>query len=634
MRKKIDKPYIKLLICIACAMIIGLISTLGYGSFRYSRITGDKGKFQIDANYISSTCSEQNMEGNYTFEEPGILQIQFPENTYIDKLEYTYDTKANMQFGLIVYTMGEDGTETETMLFDGVFLSASLSVINIHQEVYRICFLYGEIQNELNVSDFYVDNSFRFNPMIMIFVTLSSFLILYLVMLKKENSMHLVRTVFVTVFIMGLIMMIVGSPVISGWDEQTHFARTYDMAVGRYGEQTSAVVQYMEQNAQMLNDYHVSNYEERINMIQSMNRLSEFPSERIDEYHLEISSIGYVLQIIGYKIGTVLNLPFYVSWYFGKLMNLLLYAAGMAGIVYILPVGKYVMSVLALMPTMLFVSTTYTYDITVTVFVMLSLAIWFREILNRDTKFTYKWRILMIVFMAIGCMPKAIYAPLILCALFIPKDKFYSKKDCYIFRGVIIIACLLILSTFVLPTLIAPSQTGDLRGGNTSVAGQLGFILSHPFSYAKNLLKCLACSFVPFVIGTEGLGNMAYWGSISLMSVHLIILVVVLLTDQFNNNQFKFKLKYKIVISCCVITAAVLIWTALYLSYTEVGLPTINGVQGRYYFPFLFFVYMIFAPQKVKNTYKKENYQACILTASSLVLLIEMVIMYVIPSCL
>ena len=145
MRKKIDKPYIKLLICIACAMIIGLISTLGYGSFRYSRITGDKGKFQIDANYISSTCSEQNMEGNYTFEEPGILQIQFPENTYIDKLEYTYDTKANMQFGLIVYTMGEDGTETETMLFDGVFLSASLSVINIHQEVYRICFLYGEI---------------------------------------------------------------------------------------------------------------------------------------------------------------------------------------------------------------------------------------------------------------------------------------------------------------------------------------------------------------------------------------------------------------------------------------------------------------------------------------------------------
>lgn len=634
MRKKIDKPYIKLLICIACALVVGLVSTLGYGFFRYSKITDNKGFSAIDAKNISSTISENSPTGEYVFSTPGILQIQFPEKTYIARLRYTYDTDMTMSFGIKVYCTNDDGSESERMIDDNVFIANSLSVVDVHQKVDRIEIIYGDAQSHLVVSDFSIDNTFKFNPIILTVAVLIVFLAMYLILFRKENAIHLPKTVFVTVFIMGMILMIVEPPTISGWDEEIHFARAYDLGVGKSGEATASIVQYIEENMPTLNFNHVANYEERVNMLQSFDQLSKTMGTRIDEYSFEISSVGYIFQAMALKIGTGLHLPFGITWYLGKLMNLLLYAAGMAGIVYILPIGKYLMTVVALIPTMLFLATTYTYDVTVTVFVMLALAIWFREILNKDTKFTYKWRVLMCLFMFIGCCPKAVYAPLILCALFIPKEKFYSKKDCYIFRAVIIVVCLLILSTFVLPTLIAPSQTGDLRGGNTSVSGQLGFVFSHPFTYAINLLKCMQSNFIPFVLDSEGLTNMAYNGRVQLLSVHIVILIAVLLTDRFNSDRYRFTAKYRIVMACGIFAAAAFIWTALYLSFTEVGLPTINGVQGRYYFPFLFFIYMFFAPNKIAHTYKKENYQTVVLGMSALVLFVEMFSMFIRTGCL
>ena len=63
------------------------------------------------------------------------------------------------------------------------------------------------------------------------------------------------------------------------------------------------------------------------------------------------------------------------------------------------------------------------------------------------------------------------------------KDKNTNK----IFKSGIIIIFILMMSTFILPTVTSTSSLGDLRGGNTSTSGQLQTIFSSPLGYINVL---------------------------------------------------------------------------------------------------------------------------------------------------
>ena len=69
-----------------------------------------------------------------------------------------------------------------------------------------------------------------------------------------------------------------------------------------------------------------------------------------------------------------------------------------------------------------------------------------------------------------------------------------------------------------------------------------------------------------------------------------------------------------------------LVWTALYISFTEAGIEEILGTQARYYYPFIFIFYLCFQTDKIKNTIELEKYQMMIMvitfTASMLSLMI------------
>ena len=51
-----------------------------------------------------------------------------------------------------------------------------------------------------------------------------------------------------------------------------------------------------------------------------------------------------------------------------------------------------------------------------------------------------------------GSCPKAIYIPLMLSAVFLPMKKFKNKKQCWIWKTVVIVACILLMLTFLIPT--------------------------------------------------------------------------------------------------------------------------------------------------------------------------------------
>lgn len=244
---------------------------------------------------------------------------------------------------------------------------------------------------------------------------------------------------------------------------------------------------------------------------------------------------------------------------------------------------------------------------------------------------------MFLLSMFAGCFPKAVYAPLILGALFLGRNKFYSKKDCIIFKWGIILGFIMLMATFILPVLISPSQVGDTRGGDTSEARQIRYVLGQPIAYAVVLIRNVLNSIEDCIIGRDVLCNFSYLGMGKLYSFCAVLLTGVTITDTYTEEKInKRVLPIKIKIAFIVQIAAViaLIWTALYLSFTEVGISNINGVQPRYYLPFLFLLYLCFQTEKIKTYFPLVKYQLFITLSSTLLVMQQIFQLVLLGKCL
>ena len=139
---------------------------------------------------------------------------------------------------------------------------------------------------------------------------------------------------------------------------------------------------------------------------------------------------GYAGSAVMVKAAEILHLPFQILWKLGRLGNLLVYCAIMYAAIRLCPAGKAIMAFLALMPEPLFLAGTYSYDPTVNAFLSLSFALMLRYILpGKQEKISWKMYALILLTFFWGCRIKAVYAPLLLLGLFIPKERYRSRRE-------------------------------------------------------------------------------------------------------------------------------------------------------------------------------------------------------------
>lgn len=603
------------------SIILGLGSSFLYACGSYIKGGEYKGEKVVeDHNIIVGQGSSKDGDTYSIDRDRGKLEIKFPERPYINKFQYEYFTEQSINENVKLHIVKENiyGDYREEIVEDVFFKGSHRSVINVKGNVEKITLELPEIENDLMLKNFVVDNTLKWNPLLAVFVASTSFVLLFLIKFKKENAENPGFAVFVCVLVLGTCLLALQPPYCTGWDEQIHFEHAYDLAMTREVEGAPNSIHQLIDNYAWLDYHHVGSIEERVDFIKELNLLSETTDGRgLYDYGISMSGIGYVFQAAAITVGKMLGLPFYIIWLLGKFTNILLYAIGMGVAIWIVPIGKRLLSVMAVLPTPLFVSTTYTYDVTVNVFIIIGLCIWIREIVNRDKIFDVKWRIIYFACMIIGCMPKAVYAPLILCVFFLPASKFKSRKDKILFKGLAAVAFLGMMSTFVLPTLLSPKQEGDIRGGATSVATQMSYVLGRPFAYARVLIENVRHTFVPYSM-EHAISSLAYMGRATQPVIYAVLVPLVWISDTYAEKKENrgFSIKDRSVMLLTIIMTICLIWTALYLDFTEVGKTRIAGVQGRYYLPFLFLLYLCFKPSKVKNEYKVENYQMLVMIIS------------------
>ena len=302
---------------------------------------------------------------------------------------------------------------------------------------------------------------------------------------------------------------------------------------------------------------------------------------------ISYQALGYLPAALGLWIARLLHLPFAISFCFGRLFNALFFMALVYCGIRRLKVGKAAIILFSLLPTVVFLSSSYSYDpwcIGWLLYGFLRYISWHQR---PSFKMTWKEMGIVSVSFALGCGPKAIYFPIFLVLLFVPNSFFGSKKQMHLYRMAAVGGATAVSASFLAPLLFNGAGTGDSRGGgDVDSTGQIRWILDNPSTFTYVIAAFLKDYLSPAASGAYT-DFIAYLSQPSLNAFPLAALLIFFVVDNGKPTFSYAGFRYKIAAVLLMVGTSTLIAAALYVSFTPVGHNTVNGCQGRYLLPLI-----------------------------------------------
>lgn len=415
------------------------------------------------------------------------------------------------------------------------------------------------------------------------------------------------------------------------WDAGIHYGNTIEMVYFNSNQlpeidKTVGWLQY---------SYNIDEFEritDKYDEMYDSSTLIETKDMSIINYY---NKIGYIPLATGIFVARGLNFSFTQSIVAGKIFNIIFYSIIIYFAIKRISKGKILIFILSLFPTVIMLASTYSYDGWVFGWMILGLSYLFANYQEKEKQLSVKEGIIIggSLFLSLG--PKAIYFPIMLLCLFLPKEKFVSKRNRYIFNAYIVTLMCISLSTFIIPFIFGVSSGtagGDLRGGSdVNSTLQIKYIFDNPAAYTKTLLT--------FLKDYWGLSNIQYYTtyfayipSVGRFTSILVIEIIAALIIGEDINYTKKGIFLKIACLIVIFGISCLVATALYVSFTPVGLDGIAGCQPRYLlpllFPVLYSLYNVYKPIHLNRTV--FNWIVCSLSIAVLVynVLFQVVLQY------
>ena len=319
-------------------------------------------------------------------------------------------------------------------------------------------------------------------------------------------------------------------------------------------------------------------------------------TERLDgATYVSAAMVGRIPNAIGLWTGRLFHLDSIGQYFLGRLASVICYCLVFFFAIRGLRSGKLIVSAIGLIPVSLLMAANFSYDPWCTSWIALSLSRFARELQYRDRKLTPVGTCAILIPFILGALVKAVLFPLALVFLMMPKDKFASKKAGAGYRACVVLSAGVLVLSFVLPFLFSTGSTSDVRGGSdVSSPGQVAGILAQPLGYASLLVHFYGSILAPRALWEWGpLVYFAYVTIPNSLAVSILstgeIAALGVTTALDRNESSRYHLQGRLAASSIVGIACslALIATALYVSFTPVGLDTILGVQYRYLIPLL-----------------------------------------------
>ena len=579
---KMHSKILRAAIIVLCILVLSASIELlffNYHAIRYSD------RLEIDAQDMLSDANGFIREGDALVptQDNASISYQFADN-YYSKLIIDYTSADDNTMIMSLGSFDSSGKDTLLTVSDTYNHQLTSAVTNIDQHIHSINIVFPTAS--ISVNHISLVNEIQFNALRFLFMTVAGLLFAFIIFSKKIMGERIELAFLITALTIGILMIILiplKNPVT--WDDDTHFQRVYEQSFLSEVKWTQAAYDYEKRLVPEANT--IEEREAVIKLLNSENDFDNPVSVKAKSNYIPYTLRCYIPQSAMTALSRGLDLSFTATQAAARMGGFLVYVLAIYAAISMAKFGKRMIAAIALMPTPLFIAANFSYDQVVIAFVILAFTAFTVEYFDRDHKLSLKNTAIFLAAMIIACSTKAVYVPLVLLLLLLPEEKFRSRKNMYWFRIGILGIFLTIMATFVLPTVINPSSTGDLRGGDTSVAGQLHFILSDPLFYTRLLLQSIWDNLGSFFLGRTSYVNFAYLGlqDNNTGYIAIIVILLALFTDAGKDDTYIFKRSSKICIYFLLFTTICLVWTALYIAFTPVGAAEILGVQSRYYIP-------------------------------------------------
>lgn len=432
-----------------------------------------------------------------------------------------------------------------------------------------------------------IDNTLHFNLMLYLFYLVLTILITTII-LYHDYLFKKVEWLFVLICLSSSILFSVLGPLGSNItpDDLIHYENAYEMLDGKTSIFNDSIIELKQvPNKEAFKEDEYKDYVD--NLIEKQTN----PQPKTVINFIPYNKINYLPAAIGIEIGGKTPLGPVGGFIFGRLLNALIYTLIGYIILRNCKYAKNIYFMLFLLPSSVILANAYSLDGLTYSCLLGSTSLFLNIINDENSKINFNWLFKYLLLTSIGCLTKAIFAPMLLLPLFVKNKHFENKKQAIILKIGFIILFLMMCFTFVLPMFSKKDEPGDSRGGMVNPIGQIHFIFTH----LKDFI--LMFSYQVFNIFPEYLFNPATYASYYYLGpnkilgfVYLVLLIYLVISDKslMINNTWKYRFIYFslfILMSCFILGA-------MYLSFTPVASLTINGVQSRYFLPILMLLIM------------------------------------------
>lgn len=338
--------------------------------------------------------------------------------------------------------------------------------------------------------------------------------------------------------------------------------------------------------------------------------------------------LGYLPQGFAFAIANLFHLDILPAFYLGRILNMLFYAilAWLA----VKHVKKFQLffAAIALMPMCLYIASSYNPDAYIYGLCLLMAAYYINLYFDQSKVINWKQILIFTLLIILISIKKYNFAPFLLLLLFIPVERFASKKVKYL--GFLLTLALVAVSVIAIFYALAQMELGTTAGSENSLVGegtnalganmgkQIQFVMQNKFAVANMFVKNIVESLGGFLVGMFTFGWLSYTVPtiVSLAWFVFIGLVAFFYSrSEFDTQktlqQTRSPLAGRIGILFTMFLIAFLSYLMMYLGWTTVGAMTILGVQGRYFIPALFFLPLIgqnVFPLIPKTTYDRSRF--------------------------
>ena len=472
---------------------------------------------------------------------------------------------------------------------------------NFVKDHYKFLILFSSLAI---VNVFFLCWNFKFNSLsfgknfiIMLIGSISVEIILCIIIYFSKLKSWKIENIFLILgFTIGVFYLF-ALPVGRAPDEESHFFRIYEITSGNLTSNISEqgdAGSLQPQDIEIIRDVSVNNitYSELLSNIndQADEQLT-FVKTSADSY----SIISYLPQTIGMFIGKTLGLPYIISAYIAKLFNLICCLIILYFSIKYIPFLKEFIFFLTFLPINMQALVSLSTDALITVSAIALISFVLYSIYTMKTTFTKKHFFILLTLCTLVSVTKIVYTPLCFMLFAIPKERFGGNSKRKI-TWIISLGALVILIYFAWRFFAPPIRHAS------DASTQFISIIQNPFYYIAILLNSISTNFSLYIVGAFG-GYLEWFNvPLSMLYIFTSLIIFILLCVQARKYYAIPKSIKNLSISLFILIT-VIIFTALYISWTKVGEVTIDGVQGRYFLPIMLLIPIICMPtfQKTKK---------------------------------